>query len=375
MSASGRYLDGRLQSMAGLRWDKGHGLTTQPWNALNISPQGVPDSPGRYHEHPDRFTPISSLANIDEVTHNLALTYKLTDTVNLYASKATSFRGANGAAINFIGEPIGQQHGETFEVGIKSDFLNRKLVVNLNWYDLDRSNVQMQFGALSGITEDDLEALFNPNDLSTLDPKYVFVNGRAEQRNVFSKGYELTTTFQPAEGLRLRVAASYKTVTQNEGMPTYQRLLAEAKARGNENPAHLAAAENILTTEMGRGNKLTGPSAAPITFNYAISYNFARGSRWQGLGIGINGNYNHDYLFNYISEVPYEGGRRFSLHGMASYRTRWMNRNLTFRLNVSNIVGSDYLTVGVVSAAGGVIRRVHNYGDPLSFLASTTLDF
>ena len=374
LSATGRYFDGRLQTMAGMRLDKGHGLTTQPWNALNVTPRGEPITPGHYHDHPDRYTPINSLSNIDEVTDNYALTYRLTNNVNLYVSQASSFRAANGAALNFIGEPIGQQHGETYEVGIKSDFFNHKLVVNLNWYDLNRSNVQMQFGALVGITEDQLEELFNPNGLSTLDPKYVFVNGRAEQRNVFSKGYELTTTYQPSAGWRFRVAAAYKEVKQNAGMPTFQRLLAEAIERGNENPAFVAAAQNIVTMEMGRGDRLPGPSGAPFTFNYAASYTFTQG-RLKSLSLGVNGNYNDNYLFNYLNNVPYEGGKRFSLHGMASYRSRILNRAVTYRLNVSNIVGSDYLTVGVVSAAGGRIRYHQNYGDPLSWQLTTTMDF
>ena len=68
-------------------------------------------------------------------------------TRNLYAYVISPSRFARlmERPSNFTGEAIGQQRGDTFEVGVKADFLNRKLSWNLNCYDLARSNVDFNF--------------------------------------------------------------------------------------------------------------------------------------------------------------------------------------------------------------------------------------
>ena len=375
VSANGRYFDGRLQSMAGVRRDRGYRLTAVPWGTANRGPRGEAIPIGPYDEHPERYVLDPALSNIDELSHTYGLVYRLTSTVNLYATQSQSFRAANGNATNFIDEPIGQQRGETFEVGIKSDLFNRKLVWNLNWYELARDNVTFQF-AQTGITTPELEALFNPNGLSSADPKYLVVNTtRRELRSTFSKGVESTLIFFLGAGWNVRIAGAYKKVTQDAAMPRFKQLLEEARARGNENPAHLAAAQTIVDMEGNRGSKIAGRFATPFTFNFAVNYRFNRSGWLKDLSLGLNGAYNDNYIFAYLSNLPVEGGEEFTLNGTASYRVKIMKRPVTLQLNVRNLIENDYITVGVVQLANATRRNVNAYGLPRSFLLTATTQF
>jgi outer membrane receptor protein involved in Fe transport len=374
-SATGSYFGGRVQTLIGARRDRGYRLTAIPWSGANRTARGEQIPPGSYYDHPERYTLDPALTDIDETSRAYGLVYKVTPSINLYANRSQSYRQANGNAVNFVEEPIGQQRGQTIEYGAKTSFFKGKMVWNLNWYDLTRDNVTFQY-QLTGITVPELEDLFNPNGLSSADPRYVTVTtNRMEVRQTYSKGVESTFIFYPGEGWNVRIAASRKKVTQNAAMQRFKALLAEARERGNENPNLIAAAQRIVDAEGGRGQEITGAGAARFGFNYAVNHRFHRQSRLAGFALGLNGSYSDDYLFAYINNVPVRGGKSMTMNGTASYATKVFRHPVTFQLNVRNLIESNYLTVGVVQAAGGVIRHINTYGDPRSFLLTATTTF
>lgn len=373
-SASGRYFRGRLRSLLGVRLDANKSLTAEPWANANRDALGQITLPGKYEDHPERYVNQDARADVSETTESAGLVYQLTHNLNLYASYATSYRAANGAAINFAGELIGQQHGKTYEVGIKSDFFSQKLVVNLNYYDLVRSNVEFNY-ALTGVNEDQLEDLFNPNDLPATDPKYIFVNGRREERLQYSKGVELTSIYYPGHGFNVRLAGAFKKVTQDKSMPRFKQLLAEAISRGGENPAYIAAAEEIIRQSGGDGREIAGRYAAPWSCNLAVNYRFPRASRLKSLSLGVNGNYTGDYILGYVGTTPVRGGKQLVTNATAGYRVSLAGYPVMLRLNIRNLLESEHLTTGVVTLSGGGIRSVHSYGEPRSFLLTATTEF
>ena len=158
-------------------------------------------------------------------------------------------------------------------------------------------------------------------------------------------------------------------------MARFKQLLEEAKARGNENPAHIAAAQNIVDMEGNRGQEIPGRFATPFTFNYAVNYRFGRASQFKDLSLGVNGSYNDDYLFAYLNSVPFEGGKELTLNGTASYRVKFRDRPITLQLNVRNLIENDVITVGVVQPAVGGPRNVNVYGLSRSFLLTATTQF
>src|SRR5262249_52243216 len=149
---------------------------------------------------------------------------------------------------------------------------------------------------------------------------YLHVANNSDERKQFSKGVESTLIYYPAKGLTLRLAASYKRVTQGDAMELFKRLLAAAIARGNENPAYIPAAQQTVTLNGFDGREIAGPDAARFGFNYAVSYRFGQESRLKGVSLGVNGNYNDDYILGYSNDNQgIHGGNRLVVNGSVGY--------------------------------------------------------
>ena len=374
LSASGQYFGGRLQSLFGVRHDTNMAMNSTAFLNANRTPRGERIRITTYDETPGQYVAQDARANVSETTENGGLVFKINPNINVYAIYSTSFRAANGNAVNFAGDLIGQQRGETFELGLKSDFFNRKLVWNLGVYDLTRDHVDFQYEN-TGITEEQLEELFNPNTLSPLDPSYLQITGRREQRKQFSRGVESTLIFYPGRGWNLRVAGAWKEVEQDDSMPRFKGLLADAIARGNENPAYVSAAQDIVALHGADGREIAARYAAPFSFNFAVNYRFPRESRWKNFGAGLNGNFTSGYILNYIDGQGIRGGKLFTLHGTASYRAELWRRSVVFRLNLRNLIETEYVTMGVVKLLNGSLRNLHAYGDPRAVTLTATVDF
>lgn len=80
-----------------------------------------------------RFDPLANIA------------YDVTDTVNVYAKFSTGYRagGANDRSQTF--QPFDAEEVKAYEIGLKGDFLDRRLRVNLAGYAMDRTNSQIDF--------------------------------------------------------------------------------------------------------------------------------------------------------------------------------------------------------------------------------------
>jgi outer membrane receptor protein involved in Fe transport len=373
LSMSGRYFDGRLYSMFGARLDRGYRLSTIPWMNANKTATGEAVHPGSYDEHPERYTLDPAIPGLDELTKSYGLVYNVNSRLNVYTTLSESFRQANGAAVDFAGEPIGQQRGETFEIGIKSDFFNKRMSWNLNYYDLERSNVEFNVN-LQGMSIEELEDVINPNTLTPADPEYIIVEGRREKRKQFSRGLESTFIFFPGEGWNIRISAAMQKVTQDDSMPKLKPLIAAAQARGDEDPELMANALEVIELSGLDGQEIVGRHGTPFSFNYAVKYAFNRQSALKGLSLGVNGRYNDDYIFNYLTPEGVTGGKLLTVNGFAGYQTRLWNRPVTFRLNISNIIETEYYTNNAVNVSG-TPRMVSSYGPPRSFLLSMTTQF
>jgi iron complex outermembrane receptor protein len=80
-----------------------------------------------------RFDPMATVA------------YDLTSDVHAYAKYATGYRagGANSRSQTF--QAFGPEEVKSYELGLKSTFLDRRLVVNIAAYHMDRDNTQIDF--------------------------------------------------------------------------------------------------------------------------------------------------------------------------------------------------------------------------------------
>ncbi|MFO1447317.1 MAG: TonB-dependent receptor [Opitutaceae bacterium] len=373
LSMSGRYFDGRLFSMVGARLDRGYRLTSVPWGTANRTTTGEAVPPGSYDEHPERFILDPAIPGLNELTDSYGLVYTLNSRINLYTTISESFRQANGAAVDFSGEPIGQQRGKTFEVGIKSDFFNKRMSLNLNYYDLERSNVEFNFN-LQGMTLDELEDVLNPNNLNPGAPGYVFVDVAREKRKQFSEGVESTFLFYPGDGWNIKVSAAYKKVTQDESMPRLRQYVAAATARGGEDPTLLSEAQTIIRLSGLDGQEIVGRHGARFSFSYAVKYAFNRKTALKGLSLGVNGQYNDDFIFNYLVPDGSRGGKLLTVNGFLGYQTRVFKRPTVFRLNIENLVESEYIT-RTTYLFNGALQGNNVYGPPRAFALSASTTF
>ena len=112
--------------------------------------------------------------------------YHFTKDVMLYARAATGY-APGGANTPYPGVPqatVGSEKLTSYEVGLKSEFLDRRALVDLSVYHIDWKNIQ-------------LSALLNGIGYST--------NGGTASSN----GVELSTSYSPVEGLRFGLNSAY----------------------------------------------------------------------------------------------------------------------------------------------------------------------
>lgn len=72
-------------------------------------------------------------------TPRLGLVYKLTNDLSLYGSYSQSFSPNTATAVTGI--PLDPQRGQGYDVGVKADLLDNKLLATLGYFDITRQNV------------------------------------------------------------------------------------------------------------------------------------------------------------------------------------------------------------------------------------------
>jgi iron complex outermembrane recepter protein len=139
----------------------------------------------------DDITGSSDYSEPSAFSPRVGIVYKPIEPVSLYASWSRSFEpqlGRDRERNPFI--PI---EGEQFEVGVKTEFLNRRLALNLSAYQITRQN---------DFLPDPVDSDF---DIQT-----------GEQR---SRGIEFDVTGQPLPGLRLIAGYAYTDSIITKGTP------------------------------------------------------------------------------------------------------------------------------------------------------------
>jgi outer membrane receptor protein involved in Fe transport len=132
----------------------------------------------------------SPCTNLDKSTsdtdfiHRLNLTYRFNDDALIYATWSRGFRPGG---INRRGTlpPYGPDFIENYELGLKTSWLDNRLIFNAAVYQLDWTNIQLSFLGANGLTE-------------------IRNAGNARIR-----GLELDLTGRPADGLTLSVGAAF----------------------------------------------------------------------------------------------------------------------------------------------------------------------
>jgi outer membrane receptor protein involved in Fe transport len=177
----------KLSLTAGVRWFK----SSEDANSQNVFPffGGPPEDPRSSHTSEHKVTPKLSVA------------YKLDDDVLLYALASQGFRqgGTNDAGFgSLIQVPEGFESDSlwNYEVGMKSAWMEHRLVLNLTAYAIRWSDIQTK------------------NRTPDLGFVYIGNAGTAS-----ADGLEAELTMRPMRGLELQAALAYQNARLTEDQP------------------------------------------------------------------------------------------------------------------------------------------------------------
>lgn len=148
----------------------------------------------------DNGDPVKVASSDSEFTYKLGAQYYWTEDLNTYVTYATGFKGAAfNSTINANEEdlrsPARPETSEQFEVGLRSQWFDRRLTVNVTYFDTSFEGFQERFveateDPVTGITEFQ-DRLLNTDDLT-------------------SRGVEIeTSVVLPIEGLSADFSAAF----------------------------------------------------------------------------------------------------------------------------------------------------------------------
>jgi iron complex outermembrane recepter protein len=123
-AASGSYRDGRLRTLAGLRYDKFDNIQRDPVFA------GLTRTFG-----PQRTTTDS------RVSPTLGALAHLTKEFSLFGTYSESLKNTNGFRFDENNQVLPPQTGEGLEAGVKFALLGERLNGHLSWFDIEKTNI------------------------------------------------------------------------------------------------------------------------------------------------------------------------------------------------------------------------------------------
>ena len=149
-----------------------------------------------------------------------ALAYQVTDSVNTYVQYSTGFKGGGVNPRPFAYtqvQPFGPETLGTWEVGVKSELLDRKVRLNVAGYSSKYKDIQL---ILSTCPQ------FNPPPLPATVPFPCGLPANVGTARI--KGFEVETSIRPVPGFMIDGALSYidfnyLTIQPAAGGPTNQR--------------------------------------------------------------------------------------------------------------------------------------------------------
>ena len=233
--------------------------------------------------------------NIDAITSHFM------EDLGLFSADETA--GFVQDFVTFDNVRFGPIIGTTKEIGLKGNFFDGRAGVTLGVFDIDGENVRLTYNNLINLSAANLEDLMNPNHVLHGNPAYKFSApgtasaARNYQSTENSKGADLTLVLRPTKQLQLRFTLARTKVLDTPDLASFRGYYNAAVARGNESPAVLTLAKQLLDS-LDISGRPAGAQASPWSGSWVIDYNFARES-WaplRGVRVGVNGRYRDNYL-------------------------------------------------------------------------------
>ena len=145
----------------------------------------------------DGLTGVYDGPQSDRFDFRLNAQYEITDDISAYAQYSTGFKGGGINPRPFNAQqvkPFGPETLESYELGFKSDFLDRRVRLNLAAFFSKYEDIQLNLNNCTGVL-----------GITMGVPCALPFNGG----NAEVKGIELETTLRPVDGLLIDGSASY----------------------------------------------------------------------------------------------------------------------------------------------------------------------
>ncbi len=380
VSANGSYFKGRLQSLAGVRWDWNRTYEYRGTRTFGTYREDIPPPdraealPGEYVENPN--------LHLFNTSYSFGLTFALNRDINLYGVYSDSFRWQD--ARTFDKKVFGPISGVTKEVGLKGGVLDNRVTFTLGVFHIDRQNVEFRWNP-SSFSAGDVENLMNPNNITADDPRYVTSWRDVNQfRSILStetsKGFDLTLLTRPAKGLQARFTVGRAEVITRPDFSSFRAYYEAAVKRGDEAPALIADAKEVLDSS-DFATKPSGARAAPWSASWILDYAFARDA-WaplRGVRLGVNGSWRDSYLLGISNGRELVGGTTHGVNAYVMRDQRIWNQQLRLRLGVRNLIDlentGDIRKTGFTTLASGAVNYRYTYVMPPRWDLTATVRF
>lgn len=383
LSASGRYFNGRLLTLLGVRHDWNR--TFEYNNARKFGPYSEEIAPPKKHNAlPGEYVENMEL-HLENTCYTGGVTFKLTPGLNLFGTYSESFRFQG--VRTFDRERFGPITGTNKEVGIKGNFWGDRGNISLSAFNIDRQNVALSYNGVTGVdfTTAEVEDLMNPNDVRPGDPGYKYAEeGTASASRYYrstenSRGVETTLLLVPIKNLNLRFTLARTRVMGQPDLSSFRRYYEAAVARGNESAALLNEAKNLLDT-LDIDSKPSGPRASPWSASWAVQYRFPNDT-WKALrggALGVNGSWRDDYLLGINDGQELVGGSTHLWHAYLMRTQKIWRQTVTVRAEIRNIgdfENGDVRKTGFTTLTTGENVYRYSYVVPTEYNISVRVRF
>jgi len=222
---------------------------------------------------------------------SFGLVYELSDTVSLYASYAKSFKPTPPQGVAIGAASPAPETATQKEIGVKADFMDRKLSVLLSLYDIARNDV--------------IEAVPNVFDPVTGIQVYRALSNK-------SQGVELSLNYQPVPNWQNQVGFSY-------------------------NDAHVtqSAVPTLVDAQLSNAPKQSA--------NYWTRYNFTSGGL-RGFGVGFGVIYASKLNLVVDNRSPQMLTIPAVTHADLAFYYKW--KRYDFAVNIYNVTDKSYIASG-----------------------------
>lgn len=246
-------------------------------------------------------TTTDSALNADAFSPRVGMVYQPIETLSLYASYSRSFFPS--AAVTVAGDPLEPEAGEGFEVGLKTELFDRRLLATLAYFNLTKRNV----------------ATADPTD-----PRFSVATG--EQK---SQGVELDVIGKILPGWNLIASYSFidAEITQDNQFDIGNRLPGVPKHSTSLWTTYEIQSGDLAGLGFGVGFNWVGDRQGDLPNSFELDSYFLtnaavfyKRNRWR---LGLN--FQNIFDVNYIEGTPrtrtrgIEPGEPFTVIGSISY--------------------------------------------------------